>query len=78
MSYHIPYMYYPTKEMSSVKSISFFLLVIGLIFMTIGYVKNTQTNTKPIIEYRYIPKTFEEEQENPTKVGQIFKNMFIF
>ena len=55
--------------------ISSFILYIGILFIVIGYVKQSN-KTKTIIEYRYIPKTFEEEQENPTKVGQIFKNMF--
>ena len=29
-----------------------------------------------IVEYRYIPRTFTEEQENPTKVSEIFDDMF--
>lgn len=28
------------------------------------------------IEYRFAPKTFKEEQENPIKVSEIFASMF--
>ena len=73
--FNIPY-FHQSKAMSSIKTISFFLLVIGLIFMTIGYVKNEKQNTKPVIQYRYIPKTFEEEQNEPDSVNATFSNMF--
>jgi|688.fasta_scaffold05376_16 hypothetical protein len=55
--------------------ISTFLLYIGILFIAIGYV-NQIKKTTPIIEYRYIPQTFEEQQENPIKVGKIFKDLF--
>jgi hypothetical protein len=57
------------------QQISAFLLYLGILLIVIGYIKQLQ-KTEPIIEYRYIPRTFEEEQENPPKVGKIFKNMF--
>lgn len=55
--------------------ISSFLLYIGILFIAIGYV-NQIKKTIPVIEYRYIPRTFEEEQENPIKVGKEFNSMF--
>jgi len=57
------------------KHISTFLLYLGILFIAIGYV-NQIKKTVPVIEYRYIPRTFEEEQENPVKVGKIFKALF--
>lgn len=31
---------------------------------------------KPITEYRYIPRTFTEEQNEPIPIDDIFKTMF--
>ena len=52
------------------------IILLGLIFILIGYMKQTQKLIPPKIEYRYIPRTFEEEQENPAKISQIFSDMF--
>lgn len=52
------------------------LLFIGILFISIGWIKSEQFCPAPIIEYRYIPRTFKEEQENPSKVSEIFHNMF--
>ena len=76
MNYGNPFIIYPSKETSSLKTISFFLLIIGLIFITVGYVKNEKLNTPPIIEYRYVPQTFTEKQDDPTSVNDFFHGMF--
>ena len=52
------------------------LLFIGILLTSIGYVKSENSCPAPIIEYRYIPRTFQEEQDNPTKVTEIFETMF--
>jgi hypothetical protein len=52
------------------------LLFIGLLFVSIGWIKSNQSCPAPIVEYRYVPRTFKEEQENPTKVSEIFEDMF--
>ncbi len=52
------------------------ILFIGILFTSIGWIKSEQSCPAPIIEYRYIPRTFQEEQENPTKVTEIFGKMF--
>ena len=44
--------------------------------ISIGWTKSTFKCPKPIIEYRYIPRTFEEEQNEPVKVSKIFDTMF--
>ena len=58
-------------------TIAVFLLYIGILFIFAGYVKQ-MSSIKPDtkIEYRYIPRTFEQEQENPVKVSQLFNSMF--
>jgi hypothetical protein len=45
------------------KSIILLLVFIGIIFLTVGYVKNNLQCPPPQIEYRYIQKSFEDEQD---------------
>jgi len=51
----------------------FFL--IGLTMLIIGY-QHTHKPVETKIVYRYIPRTFEESQNNPVKVSKIFSKMF--
>ena len=51
------------------------ILFIGILCAVVGYMKNSNIN-EPQIVYRYIPRTFEEEQNDPTDVSDIFKTMF--
>lgn len=55
--------------------ISLFIIV-GIIFMITGLIQSKQECLPPIIEYRYIPRTFKEEQKNPSKVSDIFGDLF--
>lgn len=52
------------------------MLIIGLIFMTIGLTRATIETPNEKIVYRYIPRTFEEEQNEPVMISDIFKTMF--
>jgi hypothetical protein len=61
---------------SSVKSISFFLLFIGMIFITVGYIRSESRCPAQRVEFRYVPKTFEQEQNEPPPVMSIFGKMF--
>ena len=38
--------------------------------------RSEQTCKEKVIEYRYLPRTFEEEQSQPVYVSDIFKTMF--
>ena len=58
------------------KSIILFLFVVGLVMVVSGYHKQNQEIPPPKVVYKYIPKTFEEEQNNPIKVSQFFSDMF--
>lgn len=51
-------------------------LFAGVLMITVGYINQLQKCPPPIIEYRYIPRTFKEEQNNPTRVSEIFSQMF--
>ncbi len=53
------------------------LLFLGAICIAVSITKSmTDPPMQPRVIYRYIPRTFEEEQENPVSVSDIFKTMF--
>lgn len=52
------------------------VIFIGILLITINIVNNRKKCEKPKVEYRYIPRTFDEEQAEPVYVSDIFKTMF--
>lgn len=60
------------------KQIGIFLFFFGIIFIIIGYFqqKVEQCNPIPQVQYRYIPRTFKEEQTSPASPFDIFDYMF--
>ncbi len=54
------------------------LIFLGIILMTIEVtrIKAGLVKQEPRIVYRYIPRTFEEEQVDPVPVSDIFETMF--
>lgn len=52
------------------------LFFAGVLMVTVGYVNQLHKCPPARIEYRYVPRTFQEEQENPIRVSQLFNNMF--
>lgn len=59
------------------KSIAFLLLLFGIIFIVIGYIRNeNKIDKKKIIEYRYIPYSLYSEQINKQNLLNLYKNMF--
>lgn len=60
------------------KSIIIFIIFLGILLVVIDVVqiKAGLVEKKPTIIYRYIPRTFEEEQTDPLYVSEIFETMF--
>lgn len=58
------------------RSIVLFLLFLGTIFISVGYVKTNMMCPPPLVKYKYIPSTFEQEQNNLEPVSKIFSKMF--
>lgn len=60
------------------KSLVLLLLVVGLIFIALGYQKKMINNleTKTIVEYRFIPRSIYEEQFGEQNLQQSFQDMF--
>lgn len=58
------------------KSIIVLLSFIGIVAIIIGYVNQLKQCPHPKVEYRYIPRSFEDEQNDPVKITKVFKDMF--
>ena len=50
------------------RSIILLLMIVGIIMIGVGYVKSNQQCPPPVIEYRYVPKSFNEEQQVHTPI----------
>jgi hypothetical protein len=59
------------------KSLIMMLTFIGIIFVVIGYVNQIKKSPPPTVEYRYIPRSFTEDQEHPVKISELFNTMFV-
>lgn len=53
-----------------------FLIFLGTIFITIGYTKTNMKCPPPIVKFKYIPKTFEEQQMNPVPIKSVYGKLF--
>ena len=58
------------------KSIVILFMFIGVVLVVVGYVNSNQSCPPPIVEYKYVPRTFEEEQNVPRPLLSIFGQMF--
>ena len=54
-----------------------FLIFCSLFLISVGILKNSLMCPEKEIIYKYIPRTFEEEQEDQVFVSDIFKSMFV-
>lgn len=60
------------------KTLLLIVIFFGILFITIEVVRiqSGLTDSNKTIEYRYIPRSFEEEQNDPVYVSEIFETMF--
>lgn len=58
------------------KIIIIFLMFFGILCLAVAITKNNKSCPPPQIVYKYIPRTFEEEQNEPVYVSDIFASMF--
>ena len=58
------------------RGIIFLLLFFGLLFVSVGVIRDNNICPSEKIVYRYIPRSFEESQNEPVYVSDIFKTMF--
>ena len=57
-------------------SLPLLFLLLGMFFILVGYFKFNKSCPPAKIEYRYIPRTFYNEQMSPGNVQQTFNTMF--
>jgi len=62
--------------MGAVTIIMQLIFIVGVVLVIIGLVRTYNQCPPPKIVYRYVPRTFIEEQENPVPLDDIFYTMF--
>jgi hypothetical protein len=58
------------------KTILVVLLILGSILISVGYQKQYSKCPNPTIEYRFIPRTFYDEQLSEPNIMKQFSDMF--
>jgi len=61
------------------KNVLIFIIFISILCITIGLTLNINSylqQPRETIIYRYIPRTFQQEQDEPVYVSDIFESMF--
>jgi hypothetical protein len=60
------------------KSLALFFLVLSVVFITMGYMESKMMSQEKekTIEYRFIPRAFLEEQNNPVNIKDSLTNIF--
>jgi hypothetical protein len=56
----------------------FIFIIIGLIIYEFVRLNTLTKCPKPYIEYRYVPRSFKEEQDQPVPIENIFNKMFSY
>jgi len=58
------------------KSVVILLLIIGIVMIIMGYYREYSKCPNPIIEYRFIPRTFYDEQLSTPNLMKQFSGLF--
>ena len=61
------------------REISLFIMIIGIIFITVGYMDNKikeETQKENKIEYRLVPMSIYDEQIKPSNISDNFLSLF--
>ena len=58
------------------KTLILVLLIAGVSLIAVGYVKSNQYCPPPVVEFRYLPRSFEQESSNPTPLMSVHGKMF--
>ena len=63
-------------EVLNFRFIVLVLVLISIIFIVIELTKSYNTCPETKIEYRYLPRSFKEEQESPVPIDDVYGTMF--
>lgn len=64
------------REVLNVRFIILILFILAVILIVIDLTKMYYKCPKSEIEYRYVPRSFKEEQEEPVSMRDLFGKMF--
>ena len=64
------------KTLFNIRFFIVLVLIFAIIFITIGLTKANYKCPPNQIKYVYIPRTFEEQQNNPATPSEIFSKLF--
>lgn len=57
--------------------VTYILLITMITSIILLYKVYTKKECENTIQYKYIPRTFKEQQENPIRASEIFSDMFL-
>ena len=62
----------------TIKNIFLIFIFIGILMIIVDYVKKSTESKCPQnkIIYKYIPRSFKEQQEDPIMVSEVFDDLF--
>jgi len=58
------------------RAIVILFLLIGICLVVVGYVQSNQSCPPPVVEFKYLPRSFEDDQILQRPVMSIFGQMF--
>jgi hypothetical protein len=58
------------------RTIIFTFFIVAIIFIVIGYFENYKDCPLPKIEYRYVPRSFYEEQVSGMNLKNLYSDIF--
>jgi hypothetical protein len=55
---------------------NFIIFILGVILITMGFTRMYFKKDNSQVIYKYIPRSFQEDQENPPPLSDLFGDMF--
>jgi len=62
--------------LDNMRSIFILFVLVGMCILAVGYVKSNVTCPPPVMDFKYLDRTFEEQQNMPVPLTTIMGGMF--
>jgi len=63
-------------NINNIKTIITITIIFGILLIIIDLARMSKTCPPDKVIYRFVPRTFKEEQENPVSITDLFASMF--
>ena len=73
---YIYILYNKMLSVDNIKTIITIITIFGILLVIIDLARMTKTCPPDKVIYRFVPRTFKEEQETPISIKDIFGDMF--